>query len=364
MRYLILAVALVLVVVVYFVVSDRDKPSWQQREELSRVEESQTPVAAPPSREQQAPRSYPTSLRVCSFNIQFLGMSRDRDDEVLVQTIEDCDIAVIQELVAPPFAGSFPDGTPFKPDAESARFFAAMAAAGYVYVLSVEDTGSNDKIHMNSSGTEWWVTFYRADKVAVAADLPAGFLATDRSNHPDYQRVPYAFAFRTLDYKLDFVLISVHLQPGAGKKNRLRRKHELAAIADWIDRHDEEERDFIVLGDMNIENAKELAEVTPNGLVSLNDECVPTNTNLAGPKPYDHIMFDPQHTREIDLGFDMQVIDLVAAMAPHWRGPGAYPGDPYHHDEFRKYYSDHHPVVFELDVPAADDDGSPRTAAR
>jgi hypothetical protein len=31
--------------------------------------------------------------------------------------------------------------------------------------------------------------------------------------------------------------------------------------------------------------------VTPTGFLSLNDECRPTNTNINGPKPHDHVMF-------------------------------------------------------------------------
>jgi len=33
-----------------------------------------------------------------------------------------------------------------------------------------------------------------------------------------------------------------------------------------------------------------------------------------------------------------------------------YPGDPYNHNGFRKYYSDHHPVVFMMTIPENDDD--------
>jgi hypothetical protein len=35
----------------------------------------------------------------------------------------------------------------------------------------------------------------------------------------------------------------------------------------------------------------------------------------------------------------------------------AFPGNPYDHDNFRKYYSDHNPVVFRLkSMPTGDDD--------
>jgi len=262
---------------------------------------------------------------------------------------------VIQELVAPPYAATFPDGAPVKPDPQSAEFFDAMKALGFDYWLSEEDTGTGDNNHYNSSSTEWWVTFYREDTLDQARDLPHGFLADDRSNHDDYERVPYAFAFRTADKKADFVLVSVHLKPGSGRKETARRKHELGAIAAWIDDHDDTERDFIVLGDCNIEDAEELADSTPAGFVSLNDECKATNTNVNGPKPYDHVFFQPEFTPEVDGEFDMVVVDLIEAMQPLWQGTDPYPGKPYDHNEFRKFYSDHHPVVFQLRATGDDD---------
>ena len=116
------------------------------------------------------------------------------------------------------------------------------------------------------------------------------------------------------------------------------------------------EKDFIILGDMNIENAAELADVTPAEFISLNDEVVPTNTSLNNPKPYDHVMYSIRYTREVDQEFDLKVIDLIAGMRSYWDSTDPYPGDPYNHNEFRKLYSDHHPVVFRLSIPDSDDD--------
>lgn len=298
------------------------------------------------------------SLSICSFNVQFLGNSTHRDDAALAALLEDYDIVVIQELVSPPYPGTFPDGSPLKPDSESAEFFDEMKTLGFEFVISQEDTGTGDKIHRNGSATEWWVAFFKSDVVKVASDLPSGFLAQDRSNHNDYERVPYAFAFRSVDETSDFVLVSVHLKPGSSSASKTRRKQELSAIAAWIDAHDEEEQDFIILGDMNIENAKELTDATPVGFLSLNDECRATNTNVNGPKPYDHVMFNPTFTTEIDKQFDFLVIDLIEAMREPWAESSTdlYPGDPYDHNQFRKFYSDHHPVVFRMILPDEDDD--------
>ena len=182
-------------------------------------------------------------ISVCSFNIQFLGNSRSRDDAALANVVAPYDIVVVQELVSPPYAGTFPDGTPLKPDSESAKFFDAMRGHGFQYVISEEDTGSGDTIHRNGSSTEWWVSFYKPNRVVPANDLPHGFLAADRSNHDYFERVPYAFGFRTLEAKLDFVLISVHLQPGDGPANRARRAQELGAISAWIASHNQDQHE-------------------------------------------------------------------------------------------------------------------------
>ncbi len=302
-------------------------------------------------------------LRICSFNIQFLGNSTARDDISLASLLKSYDIVAVQELVSPPFPGFFPDGTPFRPDAESAEFFTAMADLGFSWILSEEDTGTGDVIHRNGSSTEWWVCFYRPDRIQPASDIPHGFLAEDRSNHPSFERVPYAFAFRTLSRTLDFVLISVHLQPGDGRSDRARRAEELAAIDQWIRRQSPAERDFIVLGDMNLEDEEEVRAVTPTGFVSLNAECRPTNTNLNGPKPYDHVMYSPTFSAEVDVAFDMQIVNLIDELAGSWTGAGDYPGDPYDHNLFRAYYSDHNPVVFQMTIPGEDDDGPLRVAA-
>lgn len=298
------------------------------------------------------------TLLVCSFNIQFLGSSKSRDNKALASVLKDYDIVVIQELVAPPYSGTFPDGKNYVPDAEAAAFFDQMKSLGFKYVLSEEDTGPGAKNHLNSPATEWWVSFYKPETVEAADDLPSGFLSKDRTNNDDYERVPHAFSFRTTDEKLDFVLISVHLKPDSSKASKERRKHELSSIASWIEDNNETEKDFIVLGDMNIENKAELSDAIPSGYLSLNDECVQTNTNVNGPKPYDHVMYNKAFTTEVDSEYDFKVIDLIKAMKPFWKKGTTepYPGNPYNHNSFRKYYSDHHPVLFRLAIPEFDDD--------
>ena len=136
-----------------------------------------------------------------------------------------------------------------------------------------------------------------------------------------------------------------------------RRAVELSAINDWIQANDDVEKDFLVLGDMNYKNCDEIGIVVPSGLSSLNEACLTTNTNINGPRPYDNVLYQEESTIELDGGFGFVVVDLIEQMRDKWdTTQGNYPGEPYDHNRFRAFYSDHHPVVFQLHVPDADDD--------
>ncbi|MBN2461084.1 MAG: hypothetical protein JXB60_05705 [Candidatus Cloacimonetes bacterium] len=293
-------------------------------------------------------------LKICSFNIQFLGHFKDKDDIGLAQVLKIYDVVVIQELVAPPCDGFYPDASSYSADQEARDFLQAMTERGFSYLLSEEDTGPGEMIHKITSATEWWICFYKPDKVLPAPSLPAGFLANDRSANPYYERVPYAFALQTTDSKLDFVLITVHLKPDNNQSER--RKQELTSINEWIHQHHAREKDFIILGDMNIYDQEELDYVIPPGFQSLNRKCLATNTNPASPRPYDHVVYNPDFSIEVDSS-SFQITDLRREMKSFWTETGiAYPGEPYDHDLFRKYYSDHNPVSFIIKGGTIDDD--------
>jgi hypothetical protein len=298
------------------------------------------------------------TISIASFNVKWIGYYPERDDEALAKLVKDFDIVVIQELVSPPYEATFPDGKAVKPDPQSAEFFDAMTDEGFSFVLSPEDTGPGEKNHNTSASTEWFVAFYKPEEVGIASDLPNGFIAKDLTAHPDYARVPYAFAFRVPNGP-DFVLISVHLQPDASKAAKKRRKHELSSIAKWIDKSDNaEEKDFIILGDTNIQSCAELETAIPSHFVALNDEC--RDTVPAPPsRPYDQVFYHSDTTgNEIDTSFDLKVIDLVKEMEAEWEEDfpnEAYPGSPYKSKKFPKYYSDHNPVHFRILVVEDDD---------
>ena len=57
------------------------------------------------------------TISICSFNIQFLGHFKARDNNTLSKILKPYDIVVIQEMVAPPVSGTFPsNGQKYKSD--------------------------------------------------------------------------------------------------------------------------------------------------------------------------------------------------------------------------------------------------------
>jgi len=91
-----------------------------------------------------------SQISICSFNIKFVGLYKDKQNAALAEILKEFDVVVVQELVAPPIDGIYPDNTPYKADTEAKAFVDAMTTNGFKYLLSTEDTGTNDKIHVGS----------------------------------------------------------------------------------------------------------------------------------------------------------------------------------------------------------------------
>jgi len=294
------------------------------------------------------------SYSVASFNIKFVGHYRRKDHEALADLMSGYDLVFVQELVAPPYPGFFPDGAPFDPDREAAAFFNAMAAHGFSYVLSEEDTGRSLTNQDNTSTTEWFVAFYNRSRVRIANNLPQGFLESDRTRNQYFDRVPYAFTFELGSE--DIVFVSVHLHAGTGATARANRAREFEAIDRWITSQTGSERDFVILGDMNIESCAELAAVLFTGFQSLNHECLDTAVSPGSDRPYDHVFYSEEHTSH-DLGDWFRVTDLVTEFEDDWdTANGDYPGDPYDGNLFSQYYSDHHLIEFTVVSDGVDED--------
>jgi hypothetical protein len=368
-----------------------------------------------------------SELAVCSFNISFVGHWKavDKQSEKLAKFLQPCDVIAMQELVAPPtnygldaadnpyvwldqdellkeaakkdpqeLIESFtpwwtektkPQGIveEWEADYQAFHFVGHMLKAGFEFVLSKGDTGKTVN-HNNSTSSEWHAVFYRKNRVfpVPTTDMPSGWTKLDPAEplakHPVYDRLPYAFAFRTVpqtgDKQIDFVLINVHLHSTQTRANEsekdagLIRANELFHIFKWIEKMQAiyPERDFITLGDMNVVSAKQLEDIaiefkakmaaagmkSQDNIVTLNEDSHPTNVSRKDPKPFDQIFFDSQHTKEIvrskAYGADMVLVDI----AKKFDLEGEYKNNV---GSFVKAYSDHVPLLFVMKIGKDDD---------
>lgn len=324
-------------------------------------------------------------LAVCTWNVQWIGHWKAKKNADIANVLRHCDVAVIQEMVAPPWnvqvtAHSKKGSKIIKGDIESKAFVTAMNNVGFDGIeLSAEDTGPK-KNHINTPASEWYVMFFKSHKVQVAPDLPKGFLAKKLAGHSVYSRVPHAFGIRAKrngQPSIDMVLVSVHLHATGDnepkRRCKARRIREFRFINQWISQnkagHSSGEKDYFVLGDMNIEDLEEvqafmgraptwlsaeLAETAPlDDLDSPEDPStqkllsklramnfhvtsnVMKGTNLKRDKPYDHVMH--YSTTTLNVWPTLQIVDLAKTF-----GLENFPSA----NAFVQAYSDHNPLRF------------------
>ena len=317
-------------------------------------------------------------IGICSFNIQWLGHWYEKDNQKIALALSPCDVAVIQEMVAPPFEVEImvkkDEKITIKEDAESRSFFMAMKDHGFDgWLMAPEDTGPN-KHHSRSTSSEWPIVFYKKNKVREAKDLPSGYISRTRVRHPVFKRVPYAFALRAAHDSVDFVLVSVHLSPknppDSDHYAKAKRAAEFQLISKWIKEQKKvnKERDFFVLGDMNLEDQEEyeayngnlsraiyphvtaifrknkallgrLKDLSFKSLFIIENQKItlfPTNIRLN--RPFDHVMYDVKETT-IEVYPKVEILDT----ARYWQ-LGGYGTTR----TFIRSYSDHNPIRFQI----------------
>ena len=286
-------------------------------------------------------------LKICSFNIQFLGHFKNKENKTLAKFLNPYDIVVIQEMVAPPTNGMYSDKTPYKKDIESASFVKEMASVGFKHWLSTNDTGPT-KNQTASTASEWWIVFFRPNKVLADSSRFYGFISSPLSGNLSYERVPFAFPFQSVNEKTTFTLIPVHLKPGNRKEDQIRRQEELKNIFNWTASQKEKNKDFFVLGDCNIYKLEEFISFEKDGYFSLNKGCLPTNTklyeSLKKGKPYDHVFYNNFSKEDIKKN-SFKVVDIRKELL---KMNASNVVIPYDHKSFRTRYSDHLPISFEL----------------
>jgi hypothetical protein len=290
------------------------------------------------------------TLSICSFNIQFLGHFKDRQNEILAAVLSKHDIVVVQEMVVPPVDGHYPDGTAYKKDAESAAFVKAMKDQGFSYWISNDNTGPS-KNHTATTGNEWWIVFYNAKTVQPDSSRCYGFVSVPLAANSTFERVPYAFPFRSVVGKSNFTLVSVHLKPGDSPEEEKIRNGELKALFFWTGTQLESNHDFYVLGDCNIYEKEEFESFSTVGIYSLNEACLSTNTKMyeseSKGEPYDHVFYRSMYSTEDMLKGSFHVVDLMEEIKKIPASQNLRL-EPYVHDDFRVYFSDHVPVFFQL----------------
>ncbi len=289
------------------------------------------------------------SISICSFNIQFLGHFKNREDSLLAELLKPYDVVVIQEMVAPPISGTYPDLSRFKKDKESASFTNRMVQNGFSFWLSPEDTGPK-RNHTNSTSSEWWITFYKPEILIPDSSKFYGFLDSITVASSKYQRVPYSMPFMSsLDSSHLFSLISLHLQPGNRPNDREIRANELSNLVKWSKEHGDSST-ILLLGDCNIYTSNEYVPYNDIGFYSLNDRCEFTNTKMyedsTKGKPYDHVFYlkDSMNHWYLDHFEVIDLMDYYKKTIP----PPLFNFEPYDHDLFRTSFSDHLPITFKF----------------
>jgi len=287
------------------------------------------------------------TLSLCSFNIQFLGHFKNKDNTTLSKILSPYDVVIIQELVAPPVKGKFSDNSPYKVDEESKAFLDEMKKFGFEFWLSTDDTGPT-KNQTNSTASEWWIIFYKKTKVIPDSSRFFGFVSHPLVANTNQDRVSYVFPFKSFNGNSTFSLIPVHLNPGDSKEDYDRRQTEFNYLFKWTKEQSETNKDFLIVGDCNIYKSGEFEKFNLIDFYSLNNKCNPTNTkiyeSITKGKPYDHVFYNSHSTEDLVLS-SFQVIDLKSEVKKY---NSTNIIEPYNHDDFRAKYSDHLPVTFQI----------------
>lgn len=197
------------------------------------------------------------------------------------------------------------------------------------------------------ASSEYYGFVYRSDKLRVRSPpkiLPEVQcpLAGEGGTHR-FDREPASCSFATLDGRLDFTLVTVHVTWGERVEPR---KAEIRALKKYftdVRDADASDKDIILMGDFNrnVGDQGSLSELlTLASMVDTTAAEIPTV--VKGENTYDHILFQSSYLSEYMgrhgvVTFD---VDLFAD----------------NDDKAKEVCSDHRPVFIVLKVPDRDDD--------
>jgi hypothetical protein len=240
-----------------------------------------------------APSQSGTDLRIGFWNIRnFTANSRDQTELRLIARVVtnvDClaiaeleDVFVLSELIP-------------ELEALGGQWKATQTAV---------------KMGNTSNTAEYYGFVYRSDKVKKRFVRPkilprVSCSVPETGNTIGFDRVPAYLAFATLDGRLDFTMIAVHVRWGSGLPNAelvANRRAEIRALKDYfitVRSRDSEDDDVLLCGDFNrdVNDPGSLTEVlTVPSMIDTTVAGIPTTINSAS--TYDHILFQTSFVQE------------------------------------------------------------------
>ena len=285
------------------------------------------------------------SLIIGSWNIRAFDEGRPRMDEsyhFIAEIIDNFDICAIQEVKS--------DLQPLR------RLVKCLGPNWDFFVSDVTEGGPGNRERMAFLYNKNRVFFRNLIGELV---LPANELVNDKQ----IARSPFFASFQAGWFR--FTLCSAHIVYGGSSKAELMlRADEIRAISEVLTkRSDKTGEVWVLLGDMNIENAGDeiMAAMTDAGLH------VPLfgPTNLGGTKHFDQIAFTQEDvkTRLIRKGsFDWRSAVFRTEDAAHYQPHAeAMRGAPYANwaSSYKNWtsfeMSDHLPIWIEIEVDYSDD---------
>lgn len=241
----------------------------EERRALMRVMDT-TPYKVPS-------RKLNENLLIATWNIQhFSNRHADRAIQYIADICERFDIIALQEV---------------KTDLRGLQRLQAKLPGNYRILVS-DPTGNHERFAF---------LYDKRSVIPTGLASEIGFNVPAKS-HQGYQlhRMPYCASFRA--GRFDFVIATAHIYYGKTAKERDQRREEIQSLVDFLDRrtrtdrHKVFDRDFFLVGDLNIEEKDDpffdaLASrgfVLPDGMNSL-------TTNFKRSKTYDKIAWVNRH---------------------------------------------------------------------
>ncbi len=300
--------------------------------------ESEPEASSPPSDAGPAPAQPLAPLRIGAFNVQQLGAAESTDIPLVASLIEEhFDLVGLVEVM-------------HTGNDSHAGYDALLSALGPAWAGQVS---AEKRPNIDTEFAEYYAVLRRTERVALCEAFP------DLTYHPDadgtraqaqrddlFLREPAFGCYRVQRAAheptgFDFVLGVYHARWGSGSQADIKSelRHLDAVFAHQRALHPEE-RDFLLVGDLNLDAAQlaPLVQATPlvvGGGTTLN------RYGEISPNQLDHILvLDVEHTQEF-LGV-AEVLDVRQAAGSSLA--------------YRSRVSDHLPVRALFDAAAADDD--------